>query len=73
MTGDRLRSFLPEALVVVLLSHGRRADGAAVTAQLTRTREALATAYPQVKVVVVLQPPLSAPGASQAGRPQGRA
>ncbi|WP_313715810.1 SGNH/GDSL hydrolase family protein [Arsenicicoccus bolidensis] len=66
VTGDRLRRFLPEAPEVVLLSHGRRADGAAVAAQLTRTREALATAYPQAKVVVVLQPPLAAEESSRA-------
>lgn len=66
ITGDRLRRFLPEAPEVVLLSHGRRTDSGAVAAQLTRTREALAAAYPRAKVVVVLQPPLAAEESSRA-------
>ncbi|WP_286966416.1 MULTISPECIES: SGNH/GDSL hydrolase family protein [Arsenicicoccus] len=66
ITGDRLRRFLPEAPEVVLLSHGRRTDSGAVAAQLTRTREALAAAYPRAKVVVVLQPPLAAEEYSRA-------
>lgn len=56
VTGERVKQLLPQAPGLVIVSVGRSVDGSAVARQLNATREAVQRAYPQARMIVVLQP-----------------